>query len=162
MYPDTGGWPTYPLALLLRVPRPCAFCKGGVFDVASSRQTGHGRSVVPIMREEIWNPKMKAQEEFWKWFTQHEAELHDFDPGQDTEREKIFNKLAAQLQKVDPDLTFEFGPTEPGREFVISAGGMKRAFPAVASLVNAAPSRQVATDRVSSTSHAFQYCAVSR
>ena len=56
------------------------------------------------------------------------------------DREIIFDELAAQLQKVDPDLDFEFGPRGTRREFVISAGGIKRAFPAVISLVNVAPS----------------------
>lgn len=39
------------------------------------------------------------------------------------------------MQRVNEDLTFEFGPVIAGkREFVISAGGIKAAFPAVESL----------------------------
>src|ERR1700730_6959782 len=83
---------------------------------------------------------MTAQEQFWNWFIAHEPELFDFDPNQLAERERIFDELANQLQEIDPDLVFEFGPREPRREFVISAGGIKRAFPAVVSLVDAAPS----------------------
>ena len=82
---------------------------------------------------------MTAQEEFWNWFVQHEAELFTLNPDREAERERVFDRLATELQKVDPDLTFEFGPNEPRREFVVSAGGIKRAFPAVTSLVNAAP-----------------------
>lgn len=82
---------------------------------------------------------MTAQEEFWNWFTQNEAELFDLDPNREASREETFDKLASELQKIDPDLAFEFGPKEPRREFVISAGGIRRAFPAVASLVDAAP-----------------------
>lgn len=82
---------------------------------------------------------MTVQQDFWTWFVQHEPELFAFDPDQEAEREKLFDRLAGELQKVDADLTFEFGPKEPRREFVISAGGMKRAFPAVASLADAAP-----------------------
>jgi hypothetical protein len=78
---------------------------------------------------------MSAQEEFWKWFIQNQEELLDFEADQ----ERIFDSLAAELRKVDPHLTFEFGPKETKREFVISAGGIKGSFPAVASLVNAAP-----------------------
>jgi len=78
---------------------------------------------------------MTAHEEFWNWFIQHEVDLFDFE----ADREKIFDQLAAELQKVDPDLTFEIGPKRTRREFVISAGGIKRAFPAVALLVNASP-----------------------
>jgi hypothetical protein len=83
---------------------------------------------------------MTAQENFWSWFIQHDDELYDFDPTRVAERERIFDELAAQLQKVDPDLAFEFGPRDTRREFVISAGGIKRAFPAVTTLVNVAPS----------------------
>ena len=82
---------------------------------------------------------MTAQEQFWIWFVAHERELFDFDPNQVAERERIFDQLHGELQKVDPDLTFEFGPNERRREFVISAGGIQRAFPAVVSLALAAP-----------------------
>lgn len=78
---------------------------------------------------------MTSQEKFWRWFIEHESSLFDFEAN----REKIFDQLAAELHKVDPDLVFEFGPKGPRREFVISAGGIKRAFAAVASLVHAAP-----------------------
>lgn len=79
---------------------------------------------------------MTPQQQFWHWFTQHEGELFDFE----ADRERLFDRVAAELQKVDPDLTFEFGPGQARREFVISAGGMKRAFQAVSALVDAAPS----------------------
>lgn len=78
---------------------------------------------------------MNAQEDFWKWFVQNQESLLDFE----ADPERIFDLLAAALQEVDPHLTFEFGPKEAKREFVISAGGIKGSFPAVASLVSAAP-----------------------
>jgi hypothetical protein len=78
---------------------------------------------------------MSAEEQFWKWFVEYEMQLFHFE----TDRERIFDQLAAELRKVDPDLVFEFGPQGTKREFVVSAGGLKRAFPAVASLVAAAP-----------------------
>jgi hypothetical protein len=78
---------------------------------------------------------MNVLESFWDWFIRNQEALHDFEAG----REQIFDSLAVELQKVDPHLTFEFGPKETKREFVISAGGIKGSFPAVASLVNAAP-----------------------
>jgi len=57
-----------------------------------------------------------------------------------TAREPICRELAAQLHKIDPDLTYEFGPVQSGRrEFVISADGIRKAFPAVLSLAAAAP-----------------------
>lgn len=58
----------------------------------------------------------------------------------ETDQEKTFDKLSAELKKANPDLTFEFGPVENGkREFVISAAGIKTAFPYVESLFNSAP-----------------------
>lgn len=79
------------------------------------------------------------QAAFWSWFVQHEPELFGFDPDHETEREKLFDELAAEIQKVSRDLTFEFGPRGPKREFVISAAGIKNAFPAVVRLAEAAP-----------------------
>jgi hypothetical protein len=57
----------------------------------------------------------------------------------EAERERIFDGLAIELQKVDPNLAFEFGPNDPKREFVISAAGIRSAFPAFVSLAAAAP-----------------------
>ena len=76
---------------------------------------------------------------FWEWFVRHEALLHDFDPQQEAERERIFDRLERELHKVDSYLAFEFGPKAPTREFVISADGVRQAFPAVMSLVKMAP-----------------------
>ena len=75
--------------------------------------------------------KITAQEEFWNWFIRHEEGLFTFDSNNETEREKLFDRLAIELQKVHPNLTFEFGPNEPVREFVISAGCIRRVFPAI-------------------------------
>jgi hypothetical protein len=76
---------------------------------------------------------------FWNWFVLHEDELFSFDPQREDDRERLFDELTCELTKVDPHLCFEFGPAETKREFVISAGGIKRAFPAVVSLMKAAP-----------------------
>lgn len=78
---------------------------------------------------------MTRQQQFWKWFREHSNELFDFERDQ----ERIFDQLATELQKVDPNLTFEFGPKGAKREFVISAGGIKKAFPAVSALAQSAP-----------------------
>lgn len=77
------------------------------------------------------------EQTFWKWFQQHEEEIHSFEKDQ----EAIFDRLAAALEAVHPDLTFEFGQVEKDgtREFVISAGGIKAAFPSVEALHAAAP-----------------------
>jgi hypothetical protein len=75
------------------------------------------------------------QQVFWQWFDAHQDELFNFE----TDQERVFDELSQQLIQVHPDLTFEFGPKTDRREFVISAGGIRGAFPAVSSLVAAAP-----------------------
>lgn len=82
---------------------------------------------------------MKAEKAFWDWFVRHEPKLFSFRADREDEREGVFDEIAAQLQKVHPDLAFEFGPNAAQREFVISAGGIKGAFSSVSSLVGAAP-----------------------
>ena len=74
---------------------------------------------------------------FWSWFQRNEARLFDLEQ----DLEQIFDELSAAMQNVNADLTFEFSPVrEDGkREFVISAGGIKAAFPAVEALYEAAP-----------------------
>lgn len=79
---------------------------------------------------------MTNERAFWTWFVGHENDLLHFERNP----EAVFSCLDAELAKVHPDLTFEFGPPRDGRrEFVISAGGIKNAFPAVESLAAAAP-----------------------
>jgi hypothetical protein len=53
----------------------------------------------------------------------------------------VFGSLTAALHRLHPDLTFEFGPVEDDgkREFVISADGVREAFPAVERLYSTAP-----------------------
>jgi len=82
---------------------------------------------------------MTIQERFWDWFLHHEEEMFALDPADETEREELFGELTSQLGKVDPDLTFELGPREARREFVISAAGIRRAFPSVTLLADAVP-----------------------
>lgn len=80
--------------------------------------------------------RVSPESRFWEWFKQNEASLFSFE----TDQETIFNKLRSELQKINPHLTFEFGPNENGkRDFVISAGGIKRAFESVVKLADAAP-----------------------
>ena len=76
------------------------------------------------------------EQEFWKWFQTNEASLFSFE----TNQEVVFDRLATQMKKIHEALTFEFGPVENGkREFVISADGIKDAFPAVERLYASAP-----------------------
>lgn len=82
--------------------------------------------------------KATPESDFWKWFGKNESRLYE----NERNREAIFDELSAQMAKVNPDLTFEFGPVMPNgkRDFVVSAGGIKTAFPAVEALVSKAPS----------------------
>ena len=76
------------------------------------------------------------EQEFWKWFQKNEAMLFSFEKNQDA----AFASLGTQMNKVHESLTFEFGPIESGkREFVISADGIKDAFPAVERVYATAP-----------------------
>jgi hypothetical protein len=74
---------------------------------------------------------------FWQWFQKNETQLLAFEK----DRDRIFAELAAAMKRVHLDLTFEFSPvlSDGRREFVISAGGLKAAFPAVEALHAAAP-----------------------
>ncbi len=78
-----------------------------------------------------------SEADFWKWFQSNEPALFDFERDQ----EKTFDRLATEIRKVHPSLTFEFGQkVNETREFVISADGIREAFPKVESLFAAAPS----------------------
>ncbi|MEK6757388.1 MAG: hypothetical protein AABZ02_14645 [Bacteroidota bacterium] len=82
------------------------------------------------------NPKNSSEAKFWEWFQENEEKLFDFESNQET----VFAELARELQKIHPSLTFEFSSKEKDqRQFVISGGGMKEAFPAVIRLADAAP-----------------------
>jgi hypothetical protein len=86
----------------------------------------------------VFGAKASSSEDaFWKWFVKNEQGLFEFE----ADREKIFAELTRMMKQVNSDLTFEFGPVQDGkREFVVSAGGIKSAFPAVESLYDKAPS----------------------
>ncbi|OGN88900.1 MAG: hypothetical protein A2Z74_02290 [Chloroflexi bacterium RBG_13_46_9] len=80
--------------------------------------------------------RSSREDEFWTWFQNNEHTLFNFERDQ----ERVFNRLIKAMRKVHPDLVFEFGPIENNkREFVISAGGLKSAFPFVERLYSRAP-----------------------
>jgi hypothetical protein len=90
-------------------------------------------SVLSFTRAFAGSPEKK----FWKWFEKNQNMLFEFE----RDRENVFDRLAAEMSKVHPDLTFEFSPVLKNgkREFVISAGGIKKAFPSVEALYDSAP-----------------------
>jgi len=83
------------------------------------------------------NYGQSRESSFWAWFQAHEEALFSVVTG----KEPVCAELKSELQKIQRDLTFEFGPVDSGRrEFVLSADGIREAFPAVLSLAVAAPS----------------------
>jgi hypothetical protein len=81
-------------------------------------------------------PPQTPEDKFWSWFASNENRLFSWEEDQDA----VFSELGAAMCLVHEDLTFEFGPIADGkREFVISAGGIKSAFPSVEALHAKAP-----------------------
>jgi hypothetical protein len=77
-----------------------------------------------------------AMHSFWIWFRGIAVPLQALEADDDP----LLTTLAGRLAALHPDLTFELGPPgEETREFVISAGGSREAFPAVTALAAAAP-----------------------
>jgi hypothetical protein len=78
----------------------------------------------------------KSEDVFWQWFAANETRIFNFE----TDQTIVFDQLTKELSRVNNDLTFEFGPVRAGkREFVISAGGIREAFPSVEALYAKAP-----------------------
>jgi hypothetical protein len=76
------------------------------------------------------------EQQFWTWFRQREPVLRQVQTG----REPVCEELAAELQRVQPELVYEFEANRGGRRVLtISADGIVSAFPAVERLVAAAP-----------------------
>ena len=93
-------------------------------------------ATIAMMAFSLFGQTKSPEDKFWVWFTKNQDAIYHFERNQNL----IFNNLINELHKVHPNLTFEFGPEiDNQREFVISAGGIKDAFPAVISLANAAP-----------------------
>lgn len=78
----------------------------------------------------------RPEQQFWEWFKRNQRMLFHIEQ----EQEPVIRELSAKLARIDGHLTFELGPVTDGkREFVISAGGIKDAFPSVIALASAAP-----------------------
>lgn len=120
----------FTLQRLFRMPD-----KTGCFDFIKNS----GIRIIIMGLFSLFGSKASAtvEEDFWKWFKNNEEMLFNFEKN----TEDTFDKLSVALSQVDPELTFEFSPVRENgkREFVISAGGIKRSFPAVESLFESAP-----------------------
>jgi hypothetical protein len=89
-----------------------------------------------IMMFGLFKASASPENEFWNWFEKNENRLFTFE----TDRDRVFDEIAGKMKNVHESVTFEFGPVVDGkREFVISADGIKDAFPAVEKLYESAP-----------------------
>lgn len=81
--------------------------------------------------------KKDKMDSFWHWFTQNADRYYTLEKNQS----QLFADLKAELNKIHPDLVFEFSLIRPDkkRELVISADGIKSVFPIVSELINKAP-----------------------
>jgi len=87
-----------------------------------------------LLASSLWGQKPEGR--FWNWFQAHDSALFAVKTGS----EPICGELSEELHRVHSALTFEFGPVDSGRrEFVLSADGIKDAFPAVLALGRTAP-----------------------
>jgi hypothetical protein len=77
------------------------------------------------------------QARFWQWFVANEDKLLHFESSPET----TLNNLSTELGKVDRNLNFEFSSlrSDGTRDFIISASGIVKTFPAVESLYSSAP-----------------------
>ncbi len=84
--------------------------------------------------------KRTKEEKFWDWFSKNNLTYYNEVEGINTSK-PLFQKLNAELAKVNDELTWEFSPLKDNgiREFTISADGMKDLFPIVDKVVKAAP-----------------------
>ncbi len=78
---------------------------------------------------------MNTYSKFWEKFTFFSEELYK----QKFPSKKLISRVLTCLQEVHKNLYFEIGQKAKKREFIISADGIKEAFPVVLKLVEHAP-----------------------
>lgn len=85
-------------------------------------------------------PTAKQIAAFWAWFQAHEDRLFALKQEDEEQMDAILDEITEQLGNIHPDLVCEFSSIKKGkRELIISADGIREAFPAVEALVDAAP-----------------------
>lgn len=77
---------------------------------------------------------------FWDWFVKNSDKYESIFSGS-SNTAQLFEELHKELQKFNPNLTFEFNKNTGKKinELIISADGIKKNFPAVLELVKEAP-----------------------
>lgn len=95
-----------------------------------------GPIIPPVLMFGVFKSLATREQVFWDWFKRNENRLFNHE----ADRDRVFDELAEKMADVHESVTFEFGPIEDGkREFVISADGIRDAFPAVERLYLSAP-----------------------
>ncbi|MFN8656633.1 MAG: hypothetical protein U0105_09860 [Candidatus Obscuribacterales bacterium] len=113
--------------------RLLAFCALAVL-VAGCSSGGSGAGSGASSGADNNAEKVKA---FWQWFEKNEQQLF---ASKDDSDDATLADLDKQLESINPDLTFEFGPESSGkRDFVIGANGLEEVIPVVMSTVASAP-----------------------
>lgn len=86
--------------------------------------------------------KKDQKREFWRWLSDNRARIHDEikGPGAPTDQTCSIKELGRRLQLVDDGLVHEIGMADDFTiELIISADGIREAFPAVIEMVKSAP-----------------------
>ena len=86
----------------------------------------------------LYSQQARKRADFWRWFAAHSPALQRADGDTDA----MLDSLGAALARVDKNLTFELGPRGTRRDLVLSADGIREAFPEVEALYAAAPPMQ--------------------
>jgi len=79
--------------------------------------------------------KSQAIAKFWQLFLQHSGELGEISSAD----HPVYDLILAELQKIHPELYFEFSSGPETSEFIITAEGDSSLFPLVDSIVDGAP-----------------------
>lgn len=81
---------------------------------------------------------MEPLRTFWNWFESHANSFYQIE---EKNAHQLLEMLLTRLHDIHPDLTFELGGVSKNnkRELIISAGGVKSAFPYVIKLMELSP-----------------------
>jgi hypothetical protein len=104
-------------------------------------KTGFDHDVKLLSWNFLDEERTKKIDGFWEWFRDNQDEFQSLDPTDREATDRSFQKLIDHLQPIHGSLVFEFSmPIEDGsREFVLSAGGDRAAFPDLIQLYRRAP-----------------------
>jgi hypothetical protein len=95
----------------------------------------HRLAALLLLVPTLLSAQQAKRAEFWRWFAAHSPALQRAEG----DRDPMLDSLGAALARVHKDLTFELGPRGARRDLVLSADGIREAFPEVEALYAAAP-----------------------